>query len=510
MRRSELIQRGRAFLAREDFAGRCTSVVLLTGLVYAVERLLPLVALFDHGWAVWWPTNGITLALLLISRRRHWPFILLGVSVGTAFGQPLGSGSRLEALSIATCNVTEVLVPAFMLPRFYGLTGWLQQPRLVWRFVLSAVLAGPLLSSLLIACYYSLAKHMAFWPIALRWGVPDVLGIIMCALLVLVLISSEFYDLFRWKQLPETLGLLALLAIGSWLVFIIIPHPISFIISPLLLLVATRLGFSGSVIAINLLAPIASYATLHGLGPFSLAGGGNETHRVLMVQAFLILSFLMVFPISVARVQQESTASQLKHSYLQMEALATADGLTGLANRRRFDAALEAEWRRGLRDAQPVAVLILDADNFKLYNDRYGHPAGDLCLQTIAKAICNIPQRGGDLVARYGGEEFVILLPGIDAEGAHTVAEQVRYNVRSLDMPHADNVTGRVTISVGCASMMPTEGADSAALLEGSDRALYMAKKSGRNQSYVLRSEQDQGQDMLYKQNLGMRAMAET
>ena len=135
---------------------------------------------------------------------------------------------------------------------------------------------------------------------------------------------------------------------------------------------------------------------------------------------------------------------------------------------------------------------MLDADNFKKYNDRYGHPAGDFCLQSIAKAICDIPQRAGDLVARYGGEEFVILLPGINQEGALNLAEQVRFNVRNLDIEHEGNPAGRVTITVGCASMVPHDGTHAAVLVEGSDRALYIAKQKGRNQSCVYRFKETQ------------------
>jgi diguanylate cyclase (GGDEF)-like protein len=464
-------------------------------LTYALERLLPFVAEFDRGWAVWWPTNGVTLALLLISQRRHWPFILLPVLAASAMQQSLVPGSSCFLLVSSLGNCFEVLIPALMLPRFYTLTGWLHTPRLVWRFVLSAVCLGPACSSLLMGLYFKLMLHQSFWHIAQKWGIADMVGMVMYAPLILVTVSPETYALFRWRQLPGTFGALSLLTLCSWSVFHQSNYPTAFLISPFLLLVATRCGFSGSVLAINLLAPLATSATLHGLGPFALITGAHESERILMVQLFLLLALLMAFPISVARVQQESTASQLRHAYVQMEALATADGLTGLANRRRFDAALDAEWRRGIREGRPVAVLMLDADRFKLYNDRYGHPAGDACLRAIAKAICDIPRRGGDLVARYGGEEFVILLPGIDVEGAYTVAEQIRYNVGMLDMPHLDNAAGRVTISVGCASMLPHESLDAATLVEASDRALYKAKQRGSNQSSIYCREEPQPSD---------------
>jgi diguanylate cyclase (GGDEF)-like protein len=491
-----MMQSVRALLGRTDLAGRCFSVGLLFVLTYALERLLPFVAEFDHGWAVWWPTNGVTLALLLISQRKHWPFILLPIALASAMQQSLVSGSSLFLFVSTTANFLEVLIPALMLPRFYALTDWLQESRLVWKFVLSAVCLGPACSSVLVGLYFNLDLHQSFWYIVCKWGIADIVGIVMYTPLLLVLISPETYTLLRWRQLPGTLGVMALLAVTSWFVFLRQdPYPIAFLISPILLLVATRCGFTGSVIAINMLAPVASLATLRGLGPFALMTGAHEPYRIIMVQLFLILALLMAFPITVVKVQQESTAAQLQHAYLHMEALAAADALTGLANRRRFDAALEAEWRRGLRDNQPVAVLMVDADHFKRFNDRYGHPAGDLCLQSIAKAICDIPQRSGDLVARYGGEEFVILLPGADGEGAYAVAERVRYNVLSLKLLHEDNDTGSVTISVGCASLLPRADRDSSKLVQSSDRALYMAKVGGRNRSYLFMQEEERPAD---------------
>jgi diguanylate cyclase (GGDEF)-like protein len=492
MRRSDLFQRTRELLCGTGPGSRCLSVAVLFALTYALERLLPFVAEFDHGWAVWWPTNGVTLALLLIAPKKHWPFILLPITVATAMQQPPvpGSSSFLFASSVGNC--VEVLIPALMLPRFCSLTGWLQAPRLAWKFVISAVCLGPASSSLLMGLYFKLTMHQSFWYIAGNWGIADVVGMVMFTPLTLVLISPETYILFRWRRLSGTLGVLSLLTICCWFVFQQTSYPDAFLISPILLLVATRCGFSGSVLAINLLALLATSATLHGLGPFALLTGVHEPYRVPMLQLFLILALLMAFPISIARLQQESTTAQLKTAYLQMQALAAADGLTGLANRRRFDAALETEWRRGLRNGQPVAVLMLDADRFKTYNDRYGHPAGDLCLQQIAKAICDIPRRTGDLVARYGGEEFVILLPGIDGAGAYSVGEQVRQNVRLLGLPHQDNPAGRVTISVGCAAMMPSHSTSAAALLKGSDQALYTAKQNGRDQTCVHEWQESQ------------------
>ena len=257
--------------------------------------------------------------------------------------------------------------------------------------------------------------------------------------------------------------------------------PMAFVVYPILLLVGTRLGLSGAVIAINLLALFATASTLHGSGPFSLIAPGHVVTRVILVQIYLALSMVMLLPVSVARVRRLTTERQLSRAWRKMEALASADGLTGVANRRRFDAVLDEEWRRALREHKPLALLMVDADYFKAFNDNYGHVAGDACLRSIAGAISRVPQRAGDLVARYGGEEFAVLLPGIDAVSASEVAEQVRDGVRLLDLPHKFSATQRVTVSVGCSAMVPSAGLPPEVLIEASDRALYRAKQAGRD-----------------------------
>ncbi|MFV3074592.1 diguanylate cyclase domain-containing protein [Niveispirillum fermenti] len=186
-----------------------------------------------------------------------------------------------------------------------------------------------------------------------------------------------------------------------------------------------------------------------------------------------------------ARVRTHLTLKQRSDALLR---LATIDGLTGIANRRQFDAVLVQEVRRLARGTAPLSLALLDVDHFKLYNDHYGHQAGDDCLRAVARAMAGTARRAGDLVARFGGEEFAVLLPGCDPAQARTMAEGLRRTVSDLALPHAARPgKGHVTVSIGVATMLPplagTEAWTSHAntLVADADRALYQAKARGRN-----------------------------
>jgi len=158
------------------------------------------------------------------------------------------------------------------------------------------------------------------------------------------------------------------------------------------------------------------------------------------------------------------------------------DGLTGVCNRRCFDEQLVTEWRRALRRTAPLALLMLDVDHFKRYNDRHGHQAGDDCLRRVAGAIRSGLRRPGDSVARYGGEEFTCLLPDTGLDGAMEVARRIAQQLRTLQLPHADaaELGGLVTLSIGVAAGVPQRHDDPARLLALADAQLYLAKRNGR------------------------------
>ncbi|WAC29484.1 diguanylate cyclase [Ancylobacter sp. SL191] len=169
---------------------------------------------------------------------------------------------------------------------------------------------------------------------------------------------------------------------------------------------------------------------------------------------------------------------QLMQANLELERLTRIDGLTGLGNRRYFDEYMLAEWRRALRIHAPIALLMIDVDNFKRYNDSHGHLAGDDVLRKVADAIQEGVGRSGDLAARFGGEEFVVVLLNTELARAQEVADQIMARIHALDIPAQD---GHVTISIGAAAMVPIDGVSPEDLIKAADLALFRAKSNGRD-----------------------------
>lgn len=194
-------------------------------------------------------------------------------------------------------------------------------------------------------------------------------------------------------------------------------------------------------------------------------------------------------PVNVAVVRARvRTQLTVKRQSDALRELTLTDGLTGVANRRGFDEALEAEWRRCGRAKFPISLIIADIDHFKTFNDAYGHQAGDACLVQVGAALRRAAARPQDLVARYGGEEFVILLPQEDLGGAEAVAKKLLDEVAALKIPHErSSASPWVTLSMGIASLTPADDALPGALIKTADALLYEAKAAGRNR-YCMRA----------------------
>jgi diguanylate cyclase (GGDEF)-like protein len=190
--------------------------------------------------------------------------------------------------------------------------------------------------------------------------------------------------------------------------------------------------------------------------------------------------------IELERLVEERTR-MLEQANRELGRLATLDGLTGIHNYYWFSSNLDREWRRAIRNVTSISVLLIDVDFFKLFNDTYGHQAGDECLKKIAVKLQETCRRPGDAVARCGGEEFIAILPETDSTETAIMAEKMRKGIEDMEIPHekttVKTVKPVVTISVGYAAAAPKQDDDPAQLIKAVDEALYLAKKQGRNRS---------------------------
>lgn len=206
-----------------------------------------------------------------------------------------------------------------------------------------------------------------------------------------------------------------------------------------------------------------------------------DTLSLLCRQLAISLENIRVFQALEKKVAERTRDLEIANR--QLEELSATDGLTGIANRRRFDEALLYEWRRAKRSQESLSLAIFDVDWFKKYNDFYGHQAGDECLRMFAGVLKKHACRAGDLAARYGGEEFALIAAGTNAEAMLNIAESVRQSLESLQIPHAESPRAQVTVSIGIATMLPTDDFQPELLIRQADEALYRAKAKGRNRT---------------------------
>ncbi|RRW44614.1 MULTISPECIES: sensor domain-containing diguanylate cyclase [Pseudomonas] len=217
----------------------------------------------------------------------------------------------------------------------------------------------------------------------------------------------------------------------------------------------------------------------------------GDTQRSAIIVASLIIVMSLFGLVLMRQIGHANTVkAELIEAHRALERQALSDGLTGLANRRYFDMALQQELKRAERSGQPLSLIMLDIDFFKGYNDHYGHPAGDYCLKQVAQALKHSLPRSGDFAARYGGEEMAAILPACDRQGAWIVAKRIQDQLRKLRLEHHNSPFGVVTVSGGIHTYMPGEDGvlTGQTLIECADSALYEAKRNGRNRMVATES----------------------
>jgi diguanylate cyclase (GGDEF)-like protein len=443
---------------------------------------------FSSGWTILWPLNGVTIALLLRRRRRDWPAILIGVAIGTGFGEMFDGNSGVSEIFQRFFSVSEVGISALLLPSFKTLDRWLRTPQIFMRFVGSLVL-GPGISGVMAAVYFHQTQHLTYLLGFNNWATADAIGIAATMPLTLSIRSTEMKSLFQGRTVFRTVTILVLAMAVTAGIFSVSRYPLLFLLYPLLLYVDSVLSFPGAALAVGGVCLIAVYNSVHGWGPFGVWPEDLKVSRDVALQFFLGFHMVALFPASLLFMERRRLVETLRLNNERLQTLASFDGLTGIPNRRSLDARFQSEWRRAVRAQTPLALLMIDIDHFKQFNDIYGHQAGDQALQAVAAALGAAMRRSEDLLARFGGEEFAVLLPLTDVEGARIVAESLHAAIVAMGLAHSGSPGHSLTISIGCSGCLPTLEKDMSHLLRAADAALYRAKKEGRNRVCVSEME---------------------
>jgi diguanylate cyclase (GGDEF)-like protein len=431
---------------------------------------------------IMWPANGVLLAFILLLPRRFWFSYLAGSVAANMLVHALYPFSFWQTLMFSLANTIEVLLAAVWLAPKTQQRPDLTDLRTVSRFFLYGVLLAPLASTIFVQLMRTIFAFPAGLLGLLNWFIGDAIGIAIMTPLIVAIDRQEIVSLFSRARRLETIVIFGGLTLLSVCVFAQSSLPVVFLLFPALLLLIFRLGSSGSAIGVFLVVVPAAALTVRQRGPFAPAMTGSLIHSILLLQCFLFVSLVTIYSVSAALADRDRLQQEITAAYREADWNAGIDHVTGLANRRAFDKQLAREWRRAVREKVSLSLIMIDVDQFKLYNDHYGHLAGDACLRTIGSIIKNAPLRETDLAARYGGEEFAVILPRAISEGASLLAERIRQAVADRHIPHLPYHPGIVTISMGVATIHPTGEGNETMLIEKADQALYQAKKEGRNQ----------------------------
>ncbi len=476
--------------------------VVLAGEIFrsreAVRLLLPFAALGLCSWlgivlshqsegvATIWLSNGILFGLVITRPRREWiAYFVAGLAADTLADVIYGDTFKV-AIGVSLANSIEVILSVVLLTRWFGAPLNLSKRRPLIGFLLVSVLGAAALTSALGASWTLLFYPGVPWIRMWRtWYLGDMLGMSLLAPLIFTLHRPDFFAVLRRTALPRTLLVLLVPAVTTVLVFTHSQDPLIFFLYPPLLLVVFRLGFPGTVLAVVLVAVLSIGLTVAGHGPLMLIVGEHMMlRRIVVAQIFLAVSIFTMFPVAALLEERAGLQRSLGESEARYRRLANADDLTGLANRRAFNLRLENDWRMAAESGAALALLLLDADLFKSYNDRYGHLGGDDCLRRIAAAMESALAEEEAFAVRFGGEEFAVILSGESVARAAALAERLRMAVLQLAMVHPDCPGGLQTVSLGVATAMPA-GSEAVELLRRADEALYAAKRHGRNRVVV-------------------------
>ena len=469
-------------LTTMQWLARTAQVGLLAAVYFTAAKASLLLAIPPGYASPVWPPSGIALAALLVFGNRLWPGIWLGAAV-VNFGV---NESILAGVMIATGNTLESLAGATLIRRSIGVPHRFERGEDVVKFVAysaaSATIAPTVgLVPLSIADSLPWDELVRNW---LTWCQGDITGIVIVAPLLLTWCSREALQ-WNARYAYEGVVFLLLLAITAIGVFGHVAAPLApfaraFVILPFIVWAAFRFSQREVTTVTAAVCTIAIGDTMRNL-PVATPQTLNESLLLLL----LFTSTLVITGLVLSAVMQERsrTLSELRSALRNLHTQAVTDPLTRLLNRRYLAEFLPREVIRARRKGDSLAVLMIDLDHFKRFNDSFGHDAGDLVLKEVAQLLMG-HIRGSDIACRYGGEEFVLVLPDTTLEGARRRAEEIGAAVKELKLALRGKPLGAITVSIGV-GLLPDHVASPEALVRVADEAMYEAKKAGRDRVVV-------------------------
>ena len=483
----------------------------LVPLAYFVgARLGVSLAVMPEGIAILWPPNSVLLVAMLLSRRRDvLPIALLGIAAEVAADLP--AFSLAEALVFGVANALEATL-AWARLRRWGFDVHMRSLADLRKFLLAAPLAGALPAAALGAAAYTQFRggHTGYLDFVRVWWLGDALGLLIFTPLLLSVAVGPAAPIADARA-PQRFGRVdaAVVVVGAALTAVLATsrsgallggHVAPVLVLPCIVYLAARFDLRAASAAVAAVALALAWATTQDRHPF---GELQAVEATMRAQEFIATMSLLALGLAalLGRLRAERQAlhtanrrldqlnlelearvaertARLDEVNARLEQLAMTDPLTGLFNRRAFDAVAHAAVENARRHRRPLALVMIDIDHFKAVNDRHGHAGGDEVLRQVAAALQGL-LRGADCLARLGGEEFVVLAPETDLDSAMALAQRMRDALRGLAVP-LHGATQPVTASFGV-TVLGTHGDDLGAMLRRADQALYASKRGGRD-----------------------------
>ncbi len=459
---------------------------------FASVKLTFFCAVTPENAVVVWLPNAVLLAALLRFRGQRAP-LLAALTFTSDVLANLNAFPWHEAVLLSAVNLLEVSFTYQLMTRS-GASPRLHRIKDLGKFILAGPVLGAMLAGLLAAVVLQQVggATTSYLTLARVWWFGDGLGLLIYTPLLLAYTQPQQQrpSLTRWDDAALVLTLLLAVAVlsahGGEIDGVSVTPTL---LLPAVAVIAFRFGVRLTTLLVALISLSTAMLMTTGLKPF----GDVPIHlEVVRAQEFILTLCIIGIGFAVllselqtrereleSRVRERTR--ELEKSNSRLADISATDGLTGIANRRRFDETLEAEWNRARRNQQPLMLALLDVDLFKQYNDCYGHQTGDDALRAVAAELAKHMRRSGDFVARYGGEEFAVIAQATSEERALAMASAICAAVAALKLPHAGSPFEVLTASIGVALVTPGEAHSITSLIKTADVALYRAKQLGRN-----------------------------